>query len=284
MQKMDYFGRMRRPTMEQIRYVEELMERPKRGTAARIAENHEVSAALVSRFFRDFRNAGYLTEDRELTEDGKTWLGYYKGLEERLTQYMKNIGVPEASVAEHVRIMEEQMEDHVIASILEQASGQGCGSGKNEETITEAEACYAYLKSRMEKGEYRIDFSLLRYASNKKWEQTLSMADRGFEKPAILVCDEDHAWLELTPCEIAAESRINNNMMHGHLSSLSYIANGTLTKVEFMDDGKVRIPLEVCTFHMLTEGRLNGFLPITVTCSVGLVHMPESTALLVFWV
>lgn len=279
MQRRDYFDRMRRPTMEQFRYVEELIQAPRRGTAAKIAKDHGVSPALVSRFFRDCRASGYLTEDGELTEDGRIWYNYYKEIEEGLTRYLERMGVAEASIPEHVGIMEELMEDQVLAAILE--TSEQAYSSKSAVKASDEE-CYTYLKNRMEKGRYRVDFILLKSASERKWEQTLSMADRGFLKPAELVFEEDQAFLELTPCEMKAESRISGDLLSGHLSSLSYVVDGILKKAEFVN-GAVRIPLEACVYHMLTEGRLNCCIPVTVTCSVGLVHMPESTAWLVFW-
>jgi len=50
-----------------------------------------------------------------------------------------------------------------------------------------------------------------------------------------------------------------------------------------MRDGKIRIPLEVCHLRKRQGGELRGELHVMVTCSVGRVHMPESTATLMFW-
>ena len=45
----------------------------------------------------------------------------------------------------------------------------------------------------------------------------------------------------------------------------------------------IKLPLEAFKIHIGMGGEIKGMLPITVTCSVGNGHMPESTALLVFW-
>ena len=41
---------------------------------------------------------------------------------------------------------------------------------------------------------------------------------------------------------------------------------------------------EACRIHRWTGIGTMGIVPVTVTCSVGPMHMPESTALLYFWV
>lgn len=78
-----------------------------------------------------------------------------------------------------------------------------------------------------------------------------------------------------------ANSRISGRAMKGHLSSLRYIYHGNLKEVE-IQEGKIRIPLEICRFHREKNGRIEGMLAVTVTCSVGMSHMPESTAMLYF--
>lgn len=54
-----------------------------------------------------------------------------------------------------------------------------------------------------------------------------------------------------------------------------------LRKAE-VKDGKVRIPLEACAFYQNVRSKIRGSIPVTLACSVGQVHMPESTALLKF--
>ena len=62
------------------------------------------------------------------------------------------------------------------------------------------------------------------------------------------------------------------------MSSLKYENDGMLRKAE-VKDGKVRIPLEACAFYQNVRSKIRGSIPVTLACSVGQVHMPESTAL-----
>lgn len=90
------------------------------------------------------------------------------------------------------------------------------------------------------------------------------------------------SWLELSIQKMNAISRVDHAEMEGKLSSLKYECNGRLHKAEIRGN-KVNIPLEACRFIQNSREIIKGRVAITVTCSVGCVHMPESTALLIFW-
>ena len=104
----------------------------------------------------------------------------------------------------------------------------------------------------------------------------------GFELMAVVARHTRGNWLELTIREMQAHSRIDGRMMQGHLASLKY-EQGGMMKVAKVKNGKVKIPLEACQFYQNTRGRIYGSVPVTLACSVGQMHMPESTALLRFW-
>ena len=87
------------------------------------------------------------------------------------------------------------------------------------------------------------------------------MADQGFEPLAVVARHTRGNWLELTIREM----------------------QGGMLKVAKIKNEKVKIPLEACQFYQNTRGRIYGRVPVTLSCSVGQVHMPESTALLRFW-
>ena len=130
-----------------------------------------------------------------------------------------------------------------------------------------------------EKIECPVYFMLYR---NKEGKMALSMADQGFEKPATLKHNRRGSWLILKRKEMQGFSRINREKMSGHLDTLKYDQEGTLIQAECRDDMS-RIPLRAFQFHRRQGGEVRGALSVTMTCSVGRSHMPESTAVLVFW-
>lgn len=122
------------------------------------------------------------------------------------------------------------------------------------------------------------------YRMNKKQGQGRdSMAMRGFEDIAEIVQEKGESYLELKLKEMAAHSRVSGEMMAGKLKTLKYEHNEVLEEAR-IENNIVKIPMEACRIHRWTGIGTMGIVPVTVTCSVGPMHMPESTALLYFWV
>ena len=122
------------------------------------------------------------------------------------------------------------------------------------------------------------------YQMNKKQGQGRdSMAMRGFEEIAEIVQENGESYLELKLKEMAAHSRVSGEMMAGKLKTLKYEHNEVLEEAR-IENNIVKIPMEACRIHRWTGIGTMGIVPVTVTCSVGPMHMPESTALLYFWV
>ena len=70
--KRDFFGRLNRPTMLQVKYMEELSKLPadlrKRGGISAVAEICGVNHSVVSRFFKSCIEAGYINEKNKITD------------------------------------------------------------------------------------------------------------------------------------------------------------------------------------------------------------------------
>ena len=90
------------------------------------------------------------------------------------------------------------------------------------------------------------------------------------------------SWLELTIREVNGRSRIDGTRMWGHISSLKYEKQGQLYEA-VIKDGHLKIPLSACHFFRGRMGNVKGTVHITVACNIGNAHMPESTAVLTFW-
>lgn len=282
MENGDIFNRMKRPTMRQVAFLQDLTGEPKKhGASTKIAKKYNVTTGTVSRFFQNCQKSGYLDENSELTEKGKQWLDYYVNIQKNLEEYFRNLGIPEEDIPSNVTVMAEQMDIHVLKSILVESKRKKQHEPENK--FRESDIRHICLENRLERGDYPVEFAVLKYGRSSNIECELSMADRGFEKPAQLIHEGENSFLEMTPCEMQAISRMDGEVKSGHLSSLSYIADGIVKKAEVTADGRIRIPLTACTCHVRSESRLTCMIPINVTCSVGRVHMPESTALLIFW-
>lgn len=258
---------------QQVRYLEELDKlEKKRGAVQSIAEKCEVTHSTISRFFKSCIEKGYLTQNLEFTEKGKRILEWNKKLEKDVKTYLTNIGIKEDT-----DVFVKALVENVDSNILEKTISNRPVIG-NELEMQKSTAIID-VSDIIDYGEHRVQISIFQIHTRKSLKK--SMADRGFERYGVLVHNETESYLELTVKEMHGISRINGQDMTGHLSALKYIYHGTVQNAKIVN-GKVKIPLDACTYENFGHGIIWGNVMITVECSVGEAHMPESTARLVF--
>ena len=132
------------------------------------------------------------------------------------------------------------------------------------------------IEELVEYGNHSVAISILQTDGSRR-----SMAENGFEPLGIVKHNKRGCYLELTIREMYAASRINGKQMKGHLTCLKYLQGDTY-KIADVRNGRIKIPLNACSFQNFDHGTLRGNLLITVSSSVGEAHMPESTARLIF--
>ena len=278
MEKGEHLKRQNRPTMLQLKYLQGLSRvEKKRGAQGSIAEYYNVNRSTVNRFFKNCIERGILTEALEFTVEGQEWLDRYVRLYENLQKYLEEIGARPEEIEETIDIMVEDIDIHMLELMIN-AHAEKKSVYKRKENELDQE-----IQNNLQKCErHPVVFRL--YRMNKKPGQSRdSMAMRGFEETAEIVQDQGESYLELKVKDMSAHSRVSGETMVGKLKTLKYEHDEVLETVDIVNN-IVRIPMEACKIHKWTGVGTMGVVPVTVTCSVGLVHMPESTALLYFWV
>lgn len=273
----DNFKRENLPTMQQLQYLMELEKLGKRrGNVAMIADICGVHHGSVSRYLKICCENGLLTKEYTFTPNGKLWLDGYKKLIKDLEVYLHNIGMAESEIPGHTKRMIENLEYHVLVNMIrsDREMRRDHSTDKKENTSKN------FLSEVLEYGNYPVGFMLFRVGHPEGTQ--VSMANRGFERPAVLRHNKRGSWLQLSIREMSAQSRMNGEAMTGHLESLKFEQDGMLHQAE-IKNGVLRIPLDACRFRKRQGGEMSGSIPITVSCSVGRVHMPESTAVRMFW-
>lgn len=258
---------------QQVRYLTELDKlEKKRGAVQSISEKCEVTHSTVSRFFKSCVEKGYLTDKLEFTQKGRRILEWNQKLEKNVRNYLTNIGIKEG-IDDFVKGLVENVDSNVLEKTISTRPVIGSGLEMQKSTLI------TDISSIIDYGRHLVHISIFQIHMEKRLQK--SMADRGFERYGLLVHNKNESYLELTVKEMHAISRINGQNMTGHLSALKYIHHGTVQNAK-MVDGKVKIPLDACTYENFDHGIIWGNVMITVECSVGEAHMPESTARLVF--
>lgn len=278
MEKGEHLKRQNRPTMLQLKYLQGLSRvEKKRGAQGSIAEYYNVNRSTVNRFFKNCIERGILTEALEFTVEGQEWLDRYVRLYENLQKYLEEIGARPEEIEETIDVMVEDIDIHMLELMIN-AHAEKKSVYKRKENELDQE-----IQNNLQKCErHPVVFRL--YRMNKKPGQSRdSMAMRGFEETAEIVQDKGESYLELKVKDMSAHSRVSGETMVGKLKTLKYEHDEVLETVNIVNN-IVRIPMEACKIHKWTGVGTMGVVPVTVTCSVGLVHMPESTALLYFWV
>ena len=278
MEKGEHLKRQNRPTMLQLKYLQGLSRvEKKRGAQGSIAEYYNVNRSTVNRFFKNCIERGILTEALEFTVEGQEWLERYVRLYENLQKYLEEIGARPEEIEETIDVMVEDIDIHMLELMIN-AHAEKKSVYKRKENELDQET-----QNNLQKCErHPVVFRL--YRMNKKPGQSRdSMAMRGFEETAEIVQENGESYLELKVKDMSAHSRVSGETMVGKLKTLKYEHDEVLETADIVNN-IVRIPMEACKIHKWTGVGTMGVVPVTVTCSVGLVHMPESTALLYFWV
>lgn len=263
-------------SFNQVKYLTLLdASEQKRGIVQQIADRCGVKHPTVSRFFKSCIESGYLREDLTLTEKGRRILVWNQNLEGEVREYLTDLGVDEG-IDDFTRGILENVDYNTIEKVISKRAVIS-----NHRKMQKASPVVNDISDIIHPGEHQVCISLFRINPPERVEK--SMADRGFERMGRIVHhpEKEQSYLELTVKEMHAASRVDGQDMSGHLSSLKYLSQGSLKAAE-IKDGKVRIPLDACTYEIFDHGIIWGNVSVTVACSVGAAHMPESTARLMF--
>lgn len=137
----------------------------------------------------------------------------------------------------------------------------------------------ATLCNKLKDGEYRFPFII--YRESSKNGNNISMANEGFEHPCILSVRDGVGTLQLKAVETTAKSAATGKAMHGFIKNMKYFDNGSFINAD--QNGRVlSFPASALSFKNIGEGMgqiLHGLVCLRMQCTVGMIHMPESTAI-----
>ena len=277
MEKGRHLKRKNQPTMTQIQYVLELDKlEKKKGAQGEVARICGVNASTVYRFFKSCMEQGYLDEELTFTKAGRAWIERYKNLIVRLEKYLTDIGGTEDSVKETTDSLLENVELYMLELMLKEYEQQKSVVICKKKQLNE-DVIYNIRRY----GNYQVKYGI--YRLNRRPDTaSLSMAMHGFEERAEFLWEEDVPYLVLKIRTLMAKSRLDGKERAGCLDMLRYEDNSRLI-IARAEGERIYIPISACEIHYYQGGSIVGKVSITVTSSVGRQHMPESTALLIFW-
>lgn len=216
-----------------------------------------------------------------LTASGKKLAEKCRSQMKILEQYMQYQDIPPVQIKENaLRALSAGFSDEFLDRLAEQEGRMRLKeifAGRRD--FHGGDICN-YLKD----GSYYFPFII--YREQIKNHNNLSMANRGFENPCELIVKDHEGLVYLAVKTVSAESMSSGKKMEGRVNKMQYLYDG-----EFRDggiDGRyVYFPVTALNFIAMGKGRdtlLHGSVCLKMQCSVGDMHMPESTAIFTMFI
>lgn len=135
------------------------------------------------------------------------------------------------------------------------------------------------LCQKMKDGVYQMPFLIYR---EKFWRgSNISMANDGFEHPCTLTVKDGMGTVRIHAVEIVVRSPKTGMKMRGKVKRLKYYDGYEYVNAETNGD-VLSFPAEVMKFVNVGSGMgqiLHGSVCLKMTCTAGVLHMPESVAI-----
>lgn len=216
-----------------------------------------------------------------LTASGKKLAEKCRGQMKILEQYMQYQDIPPVQIKENaLRALSAGFSDEFMDRLAEQEGRMRLKEiFAGHRNFHGGDICN-YLKD----GSYYFPFII--YREQIKNHNNLSMANKGFENPCELIVKDHEGLVYLAVKTVSAESMSSGKKMEGRVNKMQYLYDG-----EFRDggiDGRyVYFPVTALNFIAMGKGRdtlLHGSVCLKMQCSVGDMHMPESTAIFTMFI
>lgn len=202
---------------------------------------------------------------------------YYLGAEpskRTVTDSAKNLGITKWAVTRAMDAMEKQ-------DIVERLENR-----KTVLTMTGKKLAEKYQNQMKVLEQYSYFFPFIIYREHIKNYNNVSMGNKGFEHPCELIVKDHEGMICLTAKTVSAESMSGGRKMDGRIQKMQYLYDGKY-RDSGMDGRYVYFPVTALNFISMGKGRdtlLHGSVCLKMQCSVGDMHMPESTAVFTMFI
>lgn len=225
-----------------------------------------VSKATASHLSSQLEEKGLIRKDAygvvELTQLGWEKICGKLARMKELEQWLEvEIKLPPALAEREARRMVTTLDQETTEAILEQ--WRCC-----DQTITEL-PIHPHL-SALAEGIYSVPFQLYKPGSDQ-----LSMGDKGFHKPAILIRSKEDCRLQLRPVHLRYASNMRTHLS-GTLMRLWYCSQGSWHETAH-EDGIWTIPGQALCCSCEAEG-WTAMVRVRARATVSQLRMPESEA------
>lgn len=141
------------------------------------------------------------------------------------------------------------------------------------------------FRDQIKDGSYTFPFII--YREKVKGHNNISMANDGFAHPCEVIINESGEVVMLEAIEMNQNSKLNGVKMKGMVQHLKYYDGKEFVEA-VVSGGFIQIPLK--HFHFVNIGSdtmtkiLHGSICLKMRCTVGEIHMPESTVIFTIFI
>ena len=259
---------MQKLTPRQMEYLRFFAERNgKTASITAAAEQFKVAKSTVSQLSHTLTDMGLIEKKSygviELTDLGRQYVMPRMNEQQQLTDWMTGeLGMPPVLAEQEARKMITLLQPETVDAILHHAREERPAGQRGDRLL------------KLPAGVYSTPFKLL-----KKGQDALSMGDRGFQKPARVLCRPDGCSFCLYPRQVRYRP-LQHRTYLGSLSRLWYRDGEAWNEAATSADGGYLIPGAVVLRE--ENPRPVGRVAVRVRASVNQWTMPESEAELVF--
>ena len=262
-------------TKERLVYLLFLYEHKDKGyTLTRIAQEMGISKSTVSRLLNTFYQEGLLQEKGkgDLSCQGCQLARNYQKDINKLADWLQD-----SADFNHNEAYQEAV---ILILTLTKEAREKLVNNTSKERLFKLihnvkEISGDMLAAHLDDGEYPFAFTIY-----KNDRTSISMANDGFYHPGILKVKLGHGELVFKPREVEHESIMGKIILKGKLDTMKYQVDNEyfLSKVL---RGDFIIPVSKLHFHYSREEKLlQASLKVKLIPEVGIIHMPESEAVL----
>ena len=265
-------------TATQIKYLMALAAgEGEKKSLSDVARSFHVNRSTVSRVLAVCVKENLLDSGFSITDYGSSFIERMNYNYEKIQEWMRNNGVPEAEAAEDaIQILANCSEQ--TRKLLVQGGDLCKACNYFREKGHKLVLWGNQLDSYISRGDYKVAFSI--HKGRKRGPLQHSMANEAFEHPAILSVYKGKTELRLKLRKVQQKSLETLAIMEGKMNSMKYEYENQIRSAKISAD-YASLSLEAMQFVYLQEDDiLQGELKLFFTCTVGQEHMPESTALL----
>lgn len=266
---------MKEMTVVRIRILLSILHNQEKGiTAAAIAQSLHVSKSTVSRAVEYFQRQKLVQEKKlGLTALGEKIVRQYWERKEMLVSWLvEKVGMERIKAEEEALTMILTVEPKTLEAFLAQI----------EETRRNCELggidgfCEKGIDYLLDDGQYDISFTI--YKDSNKQHMKVSMANDGFHHPGQLLVKNGIGIIRLESKKVIRNAPLGNRMLAGQVDSIAYLDNHQYANA--VHEGNVwKWPVSCMKFtYNKGEKILTGSAILKLSCSVGEIYMPESTA------